>query len=348
MQDERLHMIIGLILLPLIIGAVIAVLIIGDRPLRPTIHFQVEFDHVGQLKPGDEVRMANMVIGKVKHISFNYRKIDGHTKRRVRAHVWIYKRHQHQVWRNSQAFVSSAALIGARHLELDAPEGTPGLKVQTDDVIQGKSPAHMDRLLIMSYENLVATNDLVKAIGPPYKILRKRLDAVLDEVDRLKKHEARVRSLADRSEAVVKHAKQSFKILESSTDKFRVFSRLERDFKRFGNRAERGVKPLVNQVERLIDLFEALADALRKRVPAAVKLIEQRTQRMTRRFDAIGQWLKVVDRFVKLGKGTVGAMMKERELFDDFKASGRIIRQQIWNTLARPKKMGVGNHPAMP
>ena len=90
------------------------------------------------------------------------------------------------------------------------------------------------------------------------------------------------------------------------------------------------------------------ADALRKKVPTTVKKIKRRTERITRRFEAIARWLKVVDRFVKLGKGTIGAMMKEREFFDDNKAYGRVFRQQIWNTIARPKKMGVGNHPAVP
>ena len=70
MHDDRLSMIVGLVLLPLICAAVVAVLIIGDRPLRPSMHFQVEFDYVGQLRPGAKVKMANMTIGRVKHLSF--------------------------------------------------------------------------------------------------------------------------------------------------------------------------------------------------------------------------------------------------------------------------------------
>ena len=39
-------------------------------------------------------------------------RVDGKNIRRVRAYVWVYKRHQHQIWRNSKAYVASASLIG--------------------------------------------------------------------------------------------------------------------------------------------------------------------------------------------------------------------------------------------
>jgi ABC-type transporter Mla subunit MlaD len=109
MSDDRLNMIVGLVLLPLICAAIITVLVIGDRPLRPVVSFAVDFDYVGQLRPGSKVRMANMEIGKVKHITFVDKVIDGKNVRQVRAYVWIYRRHQRQVWRNSKAYVASAS-----------------------------------------------------------------------------------------------------------------------------------------------------------------------------------------------------------------------------------------------
>lgn len=348
MSDDRLNMIVGLVLLPLICAAVIVVLVIGDRPLRPVVSFGVEFDYVGQLQPGSKVKMANMVIGKVKHITFVDKVVDGKQVRRVRAYVWVYRRHQRQIWRNSKVFVASASLIGERHLELAAPDGPPGKQIQDGDVLMGKSPSYLDRFLAMSYQNLVATTDMIKEIDPHWKKLQTNLDSVISEMDRLKRHEQQIRSMADRAKVALDSAKASYRTLKASTDDFRAFGRIERRVRRFGRRAKAGVTPLVARVERLIDLFDALLTTLRERVPAAVKIIEARADRTTALFKQITAYVKVIERAMNRGTGTLGAFMKERELFDDLKASGRVIRQQIWRNIARPKKTSVKDSPVVP
>ncbi len=348
MDNERLHMIIGLILLPLIIAGVIAVLIIGDRPLRPSVHFAVEFDYVGQLAPGAKVKMANMKIGRVKHITFHDKVINGKQVRRVRAYIWIYKRHQHQVYKNSKAFIASASLIGERHLELAAPDSAPAPTIQTGDVLQGKSASYLDRFLWMSYNNLVVTQELADAVKPHWKRMTAQLEIAERELDHLKRHETRVRALVKQVEKVVDNAKGSYRTLQAATDDFKAFKRLEYRWTKLARRTEKGFKPLVDDVSRLIDLIDALAVVMKKRVPKAVKTIRLRADRITQRFKQMEKWLKVVQKFVETGRGTIGAFMKERELFDDFKASGKVIRQKIWQNIVRPKKTSVKGHPALP
>lgn len=348
MQDERLHMIIGLILLPLIVAGVIAVLIIGDRPLRPSVHFAVDFDYVGQLTPGAKVKMANMEIGRVKHITFHDKVVGGKQVRRVRAYIWIYKRHQHQVYKNSEAFIASASLIGERHLELAAPDAAPGQTIGPGDVLQGKSASYLDRFLWMSYQNLVVTQDLTDAVAPHWKKMTAGLDTVDKEITRLRKHETRIRALVARVETAVENAKGSYRTLQAATDDFKAPERLEHKWKHLSRRTRKEVKPLVSEVERLVRLIDALAVVMRERVPPAVKLIRNRADRIAKRFRQIEQWLRVVQKYVVTSRGTVGAFLKERELWDDFKASGKVIRQQIWRNITRPKKTSVKGHPALP
>jgi len=348
MDDERLHMILGLCLLPLILAGVVAVLVIGDRPLRPSVHFAVEFDYVGQLTPGAKVKMANMVIGRVKHITFHDKVVGGKQVRRVRAYIWIYKRHQHQVYKNSEAFIASASLIGERHLELAAPDAAPGRPIGPGDVLQGKSASYLDRFLWLSYKNLVITQDLTDAVAPHWKKMTAGLDTVDRELTRLRRYETRIRALVERVEAAVASAKTGYRTLQAATDDFKALERLEHKWKRLARRTRQGLKPLVNDVERLVDLIDALAVVMNKRVPPAVKLIRSRADRIAKRFRKIEAWLKVVQKYVETGRGTVGAFMKERELWDDFKASGKVIRQQIWRNITRPKKTSVMGHPALP
>jgi len=341
-------MIIGLILLPLIVAGVVAVLIIGDRPLRPSVHFAVEFDYVGQLRPGSKVKIANLDVGRVGHITFHDKIVNGKEVRRVRALIWIYKRYQHQVYRNSEAFIASASLIGERHLELAAPDAAPGKPIQTGDVLQGQSASYLDRFLWMGFKNLVVTQDLADAVKPHWKRLSTQLDLVEKELTHLRTHEPRLRALVKRVEKTVDDARGSYRTLQAATDDFRALKRLETRWTHLARRTRKGVKPLVDDVARLVDLIEALSVVMKKRVPPAVKLIRARADRIAQRFKAIEQWLAVVQKAIQTGRGTIGAFLKERELWDDFKASGKVIRQQIWRNITRPKKTSVKGHPALP
>lgn len=348
MDDERLHTTVGLILLPLVAVVFGLVLWLGQRPLRPVVHLAADFDRVGMLQPGGKVMMANMVVGRVKHITFVEQVKHGKRVRRVRVYFYVEKRFARQVWINSPAYVSSMSLIGERHLEIDAPPGKPARRVHGGDVLVGNNPSRMDRLLKMGYDNLVAASDLGDAVKPHWKKVRAHLANVEKEYDRLESYRDRVEALGKRTEAVVKEARRSVNVLRASTDDFRALDRIGNRFDAFGRRAKAGAKPLVKDVERLLDRLELLAKVMRQRVPKAIEHIKARSKSITSRFKRVERWLAAVQRAVKRGDGTIGAFMKEKELWDDFKKSGRVIRQEIWNTIARRKKTSVKNSPVVP
>jgi ABC-type transporter Mla subunit MlaD len=348
MNDERLHIKVGLIGLPLVLAAVGAVLWLGQRPLRPVVHLAADFDRVGQLQPGGKVMMANMVVGRVKHITFVRTQHQGKMQRRVRVYFYVDKRSAHQIWTNSPAYISSMSLIGERHLELDAPPDQPAKPVKNGVVLQGHNPSRMDRLLRLGYENLVAASDLGDAVEPHWKRLRGRLESVLDEYDTLASYRDRVESLGDRTERAVRSVRQSYRNLQAATDDFRAFDRIGDRLDRFGRRAKAGAKPIARDMERLMDRLDVLRRLIRERIPRATDILRARADSITARFERIRRWMKTVQRAIELGRGTVGAFMQEKELWDDFKVSGKVIRQEIWRTISRPKKTSVKDAPVVP
>lgn len=348
MNDERLNTLVGLILLPLLALALVAVLWAGQRPLRPTITLIAEFDRVGQLQVGAKVMVANRVVGRVTGIGFRERRLQGETTRRVQVHFYVERRYANQLYANSTAYVSSISLIGERHLELDAPEEQASRPIRPGDVLAGNSPAHFDRLFNLGYESLVATSALSDEVSPHWRKLRSRFDGVERSVKALGAHRERVTSLGDRAESLLKEVRQTYRELQAATDDFRAFDALGRRLDRFGQHAKAGADPLVADMKRLIDRLEDLVRVLRKRVPAAIDVIQARSDSITLRFRQVERWLALVERALSRGEGTIGAFLQEKELFDDFKVSGKIIRQEIWRTIARPNKTSVKRSPVVP
>lgn len=348
MNDERLNTLVGLFLLPLLALALVAVLWIGQRPLRPTIGLVAEFEHVEQLKVGAKVMVANQVIGRVTGIEFRDRRARGERVRRVQVHFYVERRFASQVFSNSPAYVSSRALIGERHLELDAPEDQVGRPIRRGDVLVGHAPSHFDRMFNLGYESLVATSELSYALAPHWRRLKAHLDSVEREVTWLDSHRQRVTILADRAEALLREAKQIYRDLQAATDDFRAFERTGTRVEQFGKRAKAGVDPLVTDVKRLIDRLDELVRVMKKRVPVALDTIKARSDSITGRLRQVERWLTLVERAVSRGEGSIGAFLQEKELFDDFKVSGKIIRQEIWRTIARPKKTSPAGSPVVP
>lgn len=348
MNDERLNTHVGLVLLPLLAAAIVAVLWLGQRPLRPTMGLMAEFDRVGQLQVGAKVMIANVVVGRVTGIGFHDRREPGQPTRRVRVYFYVERRYAKQVYASSPAYVSSISLIGERHLELDAPEEQASRAVRQGDVLKGHSPAHFDRLFNLGYESLVATSALTDALAPHWKKVRKRFDDVQREIQLLEAHRRRVEALGDRIDALLQEARKIYRELQAATDDFRAFEAVGKGLEKLGQRAKAGTIPLVADVERLIDRLEELARVMRKRVPAALDIIKARSDSISQRFHKVERWLALVERAISRGDGTIGAFLKEKELFDDFKVSGKIIRQEIWRTIARPRKTSVQGSPALP
>ena len=80
-------------------------------------------------------------------------------------------------------------------------------------------------------------------------------------------------------------------------------------------------------------------------VAEKVRRVKQSVDRLVERFKHMRRDLKKVQVAVEKELGTVGALAKDRELFDDFKESQRAIKHTPWRVLGRPKKMSVKGAP---
>jgi len=348
MIDERLNRIVGLLVLPVLLAGLLAVLAVGRRPLRPVIRVQVEFDQVTMLKVGDQVRIGPVVVGRVEHLSLSHRVMNGKPTPRVRAHIYVERRFQRHVLRNSKFFVSSLSLIGERHLEIATPDDAPGAPVQNGEVLMGEPPSLMDRFLTLGWQSMQAMNEFSDAVKPHWDRLRPYLGRLEDNARLIEDYGKRFQRLGERAEPVAKQVRALYRDLADSTDDFKAFSRVGKSLEKLGQRLRLGVKPLAARAESVADEFRALRRLWDTRFPPAERELRARAESLRQRVEATRVALQRISTQIDRGEGTVGAFMKDREIRDDFKVSGRIIRQKIWRTLARPDKTTPRRSPVVP
>jgi ABC-type transporter Mla subunit MlaD len=348
MIDERLNRIVGLLVLPVLLAGVLAVLAVGRRPLRPVVRLQVEFDQVTMLKVGDQVRIGPVVVGRIEHLSLSHRVLDGKPTPRVRAHLYVERRYQRHVLRNSKLYVSSLSLIGERHLEIATPDEAPGPPVRSGDVLMGEPPALMDRFLSLGWQSMQAMNLFSDAMKPHWDALRPYLGRLEDNARLLEDYGRRFQRLGERAEPLARQLRDQLRDLAASTDDFRAFTRVGQGLEALGERLRLGVKPLATKVETVADDFRALKRLYDTRFPPAERELRARGKSLEQRVASLRAQLEALSRHVDRGEGTIGAFMKDKEIRDDFKVSGRIIRQQIWRTIARPDRTTPRRSPVVP
>jgi len=370
---------VGFAALVAIVFAVLWVLVVGEQPLTPVVEFKVKFSRVGQLRRGATVMIANMEVGKVagirfaptskprgsggpdgrttgmspagetkwgkageKHISKKDRGVG-----QVIVDLWIRKKYRKFVRLNSRFFVSSASLIGARHLEIAPPEEAPGRAIRNGDIVFGEPPAHLDRMLMMAYENLKIATDLMKTIGPDLSAVRNKAGKFQEIMDEYAADATALSSLFAKGRALSKDLDELKAGVVYGTNDGKKFKELERDVKSFVRSHRERLKKLEEKGDFLTGLFRERWKELKSMEPNRyVKEAEKNLRRLIKVARSIKRDLLVIAQAVDLAEGTVGALMKDREIFDDFKESQKNIIHTPWRVLGRPKKMSVEDLPA--
>jgi phospholipid/cholesterol/gamma-HCH transport system substrate-binding protein len=118
-------MLIGLVVFATFAGSLaIALTASSGLPWAKTTEVKVAFRDVGALRPGDDVRLANLRVGQVKSVDF----VDD------QAVVSLQLDGEKQVYRNATAVVAARSSLGQKFVDIDPGDASAG-ELGRDEVI---------------------------------------------------------------------------------------------------------------------------------------------------------------------------------------------------------------------
>jgi len=374
MHHERLNRIVGGVALVIVVAAVTAVLAMGDQPLTQAVQFTIMFDRVGRLRVGAPVKMNDIVVGQVASIRFaaakgpssagappgavsGSQKASGQAKNgadmgphrfaaRVKVEVWIRRRYRKFVRVNSIYLITAQSIISARHVEVMPPKGDPGRMVRSGDLVEGVSPARLDRMLQMTYANLKTSTDLINSLKPDLISLRsqaRRLRALYEEFEADLDH---VVGSWRKTRQAYNEARPAYRAIMRATDKGRRLDRLDRRLRAVADRAGQRLDLIRGKVRHLAsEARHAKKYLAGLRVTATKKRVTKTIDRLDRAIASAETMVKRIRRAIDLGLGTVGALSRDHEIWDDFKASQRTVKQRIWTLFGKGKQSSPKGYP---
>lgn len=318
------------------------VLLLGDFSFSDGFEFDVEFNNAGGLKPGADVAIAGISVGNVKQLRFtqNENRDPEGAAVAVRATLKIDDEYADSVRDNSQFFITTRGVLGEPYIEI-VTNNFDGKPVAKGDVLKGVDPPRMDIIiskateLISSLNELfddpnIKTRELISNTASLMKTLdslvvdnRQDLDQTIDSV-RLTSEEAA------KLMAALNVAVHDGNALRSTINDLSATSRNARNI---ASKVDGKIDPLLDDLSVATSNARSVSESADRlitgnegKITASLDNLEVSSKRLA----SMSADAEDVVQGIKRGEGTVGALLSERELYDDLKEMLRNIKQRPW------------------
>lgn len=324
---------VGILILTALGLLAVFILVMGGINFQPTYSIYVDFDNPGGLQAGAPVKIAGVKVGKISEIAFRGG-TDPQTGQRnalVRLKVQIEKQYQTSVHENSLFYVTNQSVLGEQFLAIE-PGSTDRPVLAENKVVRGLDPPRLDMLIAEMYELLHGTvsslRDHKAEIGEAFDGLRKTLKGTGDFMEQNKGHLDKIAENAEKitvdADDLVKGAKGKF-VENPQVDK--ILNNAEK----VSDDAARDLSPILADGKVAIANARRLAETVGdpkeqakiKQALDDVAVIASRAKTMT------GDASEILAH-VKRGKGTVGAVVMDEQLYDDLQELVRDLKHNPW------------------
>lgn len=324
---------VGLLILATLGLLAAFILVMGGINFQPKYLLRVGFSDPGGLQSGAPVRVAGVKVGSVEAMEFvgGGKDAKGVEQPMVYARVRIEKRYQTKITEGSVFYITTAGLLGEQYLAVDAGKADkPPLGDGAS--IRGLDPPRLDRVLAEAYgllmlavegvhEHKDALRDVVVGLGKTLKGTgefmegnKAHLDSVVANADQLSGDA--VDTLQEARRKYVDNPKID-QILANVDQLVASANRDVPPLLQDGRGAVADVRRVVNAVgseEQVARIKSALDDVSTIASDAKVAVKDAKT----------------VVSHIKQGRGSIGALLMDEQLFDDLQEMARDLKHNPW------------------
>lgn len=325
------------------------VFLLGDVRFGDRHEIHVQFETAGGLKTGAEVAIAGIVVGSVNRLEFirNDDPSAGLPAVAIQATLRVDETYADSIRQNSRFYITTRGVLGEPYIEISTPSfDAPA--VASGETLRGVDPPRMEILLGQAEELLNTMVDILQddrsdignlvtnassffeVVGGAVGENRDTVDSALRGVDMTANEAA---SFLAALNAVIGDGGENLDPIVTDA--------------RATARSARGIagrlSGQINQIDPiLVDVAET-ASSTREITGAAERILTENEELIvaslsnlestTENFLGLSEEAAELMSYVAAGEGTLGALLVERELYEDLTDLLRIIKQQPWRIL---------------
>lgn len=310
------------------------ILVMGGINFQPTYALFVDFDNPGGLQTGAPVKIAGVKVGKIDEIQFRGGKKDEKTGERdplVRIKITVEKRYKDSIYENSLFYVTTQGVLGEQFLAIE-PGSSDRPALPENATVRALDPPRLDMLLAESYELLHSTVTAIREnreeISETFDGLRATLKGTGaffgDNQERLNRIIENVEDISVESKTLVVAANEKF-------SKNPQIDRILLNLDTTTSRVARDTPELLDDAKVTLKNARRVSDTLGGEAEQAKikKALDDATALLSKANAAADDAGAVVAHMRK-GRGTVGALLMDEQLFDDLQEMVRDLKHNPW------------------
>lgn len=309
------------------------ILVMGGINFEPKYSMFVNFDNPGGLQAGAPVKIAGVKIGKVTEIQYRggAPSPTGTRQTLVRLKLEVEKKYQAGIHDNAIFYVTSASVLGEQYLAVDP--GSADRQVLPEGAeVRGIDPPRFDLLVAETYELLhVATQALhgnKDEIGVALNGLSKTLKGTGEFFEkngqRLDRITANVEQITIDTQDTVKEAKQKY-VENPAID--RILENVEHSTSALAKDAP----PLLADAKETMTAVKRVSQTVGSEgEQAKLKAMISDLAEVAKNTKGLTQDAQAIASGVRRGKGTVGALVADEQLYDDLQELVRDLKHNPW------------------
>jgi phospholipid/cholesterol/gamma-HCH transport system substrate-binding protein len=330
------------------------VLVLGDVGGSSGFRIPVDFVTASDLKPGAPVKIAGTSAGKVAQVDYWGGKLDPKVGRRVTVRIWldIDPEKGQTLHDDTQFYISTQGILGEKYIEIDPGQfDRPALKPEIARL--GEPPLRMEVLgqqltkvagaltrLLEANEKVIgdvlthtdqAVLEAKKAIGDADQVVLENRETVKRVLDRLDQTGTKIDKLVA--------------ALESSIGDGRQIKRTLASVERVAAKADEAAEPMLRDARQVTKNLRTLSEKLRDQPTVDVVLGDKGTGKVHQLLDRADGAMVRADKAIadveavtanaRKGRGTIGGLLMDNELFMDMKLLLKDLKRHQWKFIWR-------------
>lgn len=327
--------------LELKVGALIAVslavlvgfvALLGGLRFGDHVRVYVDYDFSGNIHSGAPVKISGIKVGKVEDIEFLGGQLDPQVNRRVqvRLSVSIKRSAFSAIHEDAEFFVNTQGVLGEQYLEI-APGSYEKPQLQPDAHVKGVDPPRTDLIIARLYEFLDAVTTLLRADKDALRDLLRDMAKLARGLNQLLgENQGDIKRLVTDLDRLTAASADFVAKLDKGVGDPAELQKIVANIAAVSTSLRGEIDPLIQKTKRTLDGVSGVTALVGPEDKRKLMKMLDELLALSVKVQAVATDAQALTADLRKGKGTVGALLVDPQVYDDLKELTRDLKRNPW------------------
>jgi phospholipid/cholesterol/gamma-HCH transport system substrate-binding protein len=328
LKEKNLQTRVGILVFISLIIFLLFVYLLSDVRFKSSSGIYIDYQSSSDLKTGAPVKISGVTLGKVKNVEFFGGKFFKNPGRRVyvRIAIDIDRDQLDCIHRDAKFYISTLGLLGEKYIEIE-PGSLESPVVTEGEILEGVEPLRLEIMAMNINQILSSIADFLSKNSEEIAILLKNSNEIVVEAkDLIRENRDMISSLLSNAYLISEDLVKTSAAIQKGVGEGTEIREILADTKDLSAAIKNEVIPSLKYVDGIMNRIDKLSSVfldIGNEGKEGIKKISSDAS------SVLGHARTVMEH-LKSGKGSVGALIKDREMYDELLEMLKDLKRHPW------------------